>query len=177
MGRRIRYWCVDESRIGLFTIQRRQLTACGIQPQGRIQWQFDYRWCYGAVEPLSGELFLLEFSHLDSACFGAYLQQFAARYPKDLHLIQLDNSMAHQAQNLQVPQNIVLIFQPPYCPEVNPIERLWLALKDALRWRLWQDLGELQTAISQWVERLTRRQVKSLTSWGWLVDALCVAGI
>lgn len=175
--RQIRYWCADESRVGLFTVQRRQLTALGVQPQGRIQWQFVYRWFYGAVEPMSGELFLLEFSHLDSACFETFLHQFATQYPQDLHLIQVDNSMAHKAQSLQVPSNVRLLFQPPYCPETNPIERLWLALKDALRWRLFQNLEELQGAISQWSEHLTRRQVKSLTQWKWLVDALCVAGV
>lgn len=175
--RQIRYWCADESRVGLLTIQRRQLTACGVQPQGRLQWQFLYRWFYGAVEPLSGELFLLEFSHLDSACFEAFLQEFAHHYDQDLHLIQVDNAMAHRARDLQVPDNVVLVFQPPYCPEVNPIERLWLALKDTLRWRVFENLEELQTAISEWYKRLSRKRVKSLTQWAWLVDALCVAGI
>ncbi|PSO55069.1 MAG: hypothetical protein BRC40_01860 [Cyanobacteria bacterium QH_8_48_120] len=32
---------------------------------------------------------------------------------------------------MTVPDNVVLLFQPPYCPEVNPIERVWQELK---RW-------------------------------------------
>lgn len=176
-ARRIRYWCADESRVGLLTIQRRQLTAFGVQPQGRLQWQFLYRWFYGAVEPLSGELFLLEFSHLDSACFESFLQELAHRYDQDLHMIQVDNAMAHRARDLQVPNNVVLVFQLPYCPEVNPTERIWLALKDTLRWQVFENLEELQTVISEWYKRLSRKQVKSLTQWAWLVDALCVAGL
>lgn len=34
----------------------------------------------------------------------------------------------------------------------------------------------LQQAISHWLNRLSPAQVRSLTQWGWLIDALCVAG-
>ncbi|MDJ0715585.1 MAG: transposase [Prochloraceae cyanobacterium] len=30
---------------------------------------------------------------------------------------------------LMIPSNIILLFQPPYCPELNPIERLWEYIK------------------------------------------------
>ncbi|MDY6900662.1 MAG: transposase, partial [Cyanobacteriota bacterium] len=30
-------------------------------------------------------------------------------------------------------KNVILLFQPPYCPEVNPIERVWQYIK--YRWR------------------------------------------
>lgn len=173
----IRYWCGDESRVGLLTVQRRKLTALGVRPVGQVQWQLLYRWIYGVVEPLSGEHLLLEFSHLDGHCFEQFLQSFAQAYPDELHLIQLDNSMVHRAQSLQIPSNVILLFQPPYCPEVNPIERLWQDLKQTLQWKPFEGLSELQSAITHWVRRLSARRVKSLTGWDWLVDALCVAGI
>ncbi|PSO63482.1 MAG: hypothetical protein BRC36_08095 [Cyanobacteria bacterium QH_2_48_84] len=46
-------------------------------------------------------------------------------HPEELHLIQVDNAKAHSAQTLTVPDNVILLFQPPYCPELNPIERVW----------------------------------------------------
>jgi hypothetical protein len=33
-----------------------------------------------------------------------------------------------------LPANVRLVFLPPYCPELNPIERVWRDLKDALAW-------------------------------------------
>jgi transposase len=45
-------------------------------------------------------------------------------YPHELHLIQVDNAQAHSAQTLTVPNNIILLFQSPYCREINPIERV-----------------------------------------------------
>ncbi len=86
--------------MGLLTVQRRILTKRGIKPQGLLQWQFEYRWLYGAVEPLSGALYLLEFSHLDSVCFEHFLQMFSRQWPHELHLIQVDNSQAHKARGL-----------------------------------------------------------------------------
>ena len=97
-------------------------------------------------------------------------------YPHELHLIQVDNAQAHSAQTLTVPNNIILLFQSPYCREVNPIERV-LELKRWLQWQHFDSIADLQQAISRWVNRLTPRRLQSLTQWGWLVDGLCVAGI
>jgi len=48
---KIRYWCQDESRIGLITLQGKKITAKGIQPIGIEQLKYDYLWLYGLVEP------------------------------------------------------------------------------------------------------------------------------
>ena len=40
-------------------------------------------------------------------------------------ILQVDNGRFHKGKDLIVPENIILLFQPPYCPELNPIERLW----------------------------------------------------
>jgi hypothetical protein len=48
-------------------------------------------------------------------------EQFADR----LSLIQLDNASAHTASSLQIPDNMLLLFQPAHVPKLNPIERLW----------------------------------------------------
>ena len=47
----VRYWCQDETRIGLITLWARKLTAQGIQPVGLEQWCFDDLWLYSLVEP------------------------------------------------------------------------------------------------------------------------------
>ena len=174
---RIRYWCEDETRVGLFTVQHRKLTGFGVKPVGDVQWEFLYRWLYGVVEPQSGTSWFMEFSHLDSSCFEAALAGFAAQYPEELHVIQVDNASAHHAQTLTLPDNVILLFQPPYSPEVNPIERLWQELKRALAWMHFDSIAQLQQAISRWVNQLSPEEVKSLMQWDWIVDALCVAGI
>ncbi|WP_448527543.1 transposase [Parathermosynechococcus lividus] len=44
-----------------------------------------------------------------------------------------------------------LIFQPPYCPEVNPIERVWRDLTWDLAWVRFDDISQLQHAMTQWI--------------------------
>ena len=79
-ARPLRYWSQDESRFGLKTITRRVLTALGIKPVGPVQWSlqsFYLFYLYGAVEPLSGENFFLEFSHLNADSFQVFLNEFS----------------------------------------------------------------------------------------------------
>ena len=159
------------------SVQRRKLTGFGVKPMGQVQWRFLYRWLHGAIEPLSGEVLMLEFSHLDSVCFERFLVTLAHQFPNDLHLVQVDNAKAHTAQSLTLPDNVVLLFQPPYCPEVNPIERLWQELERYLQWKQFNEIEALQQAMTLWCQQLSQQAVRSLTQWGWLVDALCVAGI
>jgi putative transposase len=37
---RLKYWCQDESRIGLKTIERKKIIALGVKPIGKVQWNF-----------------------------------------------------------------------------------------------------------------------------------------
>ncbi|ELS01696.1 hypothetical protein Xen7305DRAFT_00014010, partial [Xenococcus sp. PCC 7305] len=96
---------------------------------------------------------------------------------QQMHIIQLDNSGAHTAGDITVPGNIQLLFQPPYAPELNPIERLWKFIKDQLAWQLWTDLEELTSAIEFQIRQLTRPIVASLTGRDSILQALCVSGI
>ncbi|BAZ70847.1 transposase family protein (plasmid) [Fischerella sp. NIES-4106] len=102
------------SRFGLQTITGRLITLTGVKPVGFTQWKRDNFYIYGVVEPLTGENFALEFSHLDTVCFEMFLEKFAASYPEELHIIQVDNGAFHFSNYLRVPENIILLFQPPH---------------------------------------------------------------
>ncbi len=123
------YWCQDETRIGLKTIERKKITARGIKRIGLVQWNFKAYYLYGAVAPQTGESVWLEFSHLDGVCFQIFLEQLASEYPDNLNVVQLDNGRFHHSNTLKIPDNILLIFQPPYSPELNPFERVWQHIK------------------------------------------------
>jgi len=91
----------------------------GVKPIGKVQWNFKAYYLYGAVAPQTGESFWWEFSHLDGMCFQMFLDKLAKTYPAHLNVIQLDNGKFHQSSRLKIPDNILLIFQPPYSPELN----------------------------------------------------------
>ena len=168
----LRYWSQDESRIGLKTITRCILTALGVKPVGPMQWIFQSFYLYGAVEPLTGDSFFLEFSHLDADCFQIFLEQFSQAHPHSLNVIQLDNGRFHFAKKLQIPENVVLLFQPPYSPDINPIERVWQFIKDQLRWLNLKNLDELRRKVDEVIQSITPNQIASLTSFDFILTAL-----
>lgn len=170
----IRYFAQDESRFGLKTLVGRLITACGIKPIGQWQWLFKAFWLYGAVEPATGESFFLQFSHVDTQCYQRFLDELSKAYPDSLNILQVDNGRFHTSKDLLVPDNVILLFQPPYCPELNPIERLWEHLKADLKWVSFKALDQLQAKVDHLLAQLTPATIASITGYPFILDALSV---
>jgi transposase len=170
--RAIRYFAQDESRFGLKTIIGRLVTACGVKPVGAWQWLFKAFWLYGAIEPATGEAFFLQFSHVDTECYQRFLDEFSSAYPESLNMLQVDNGRFHKGKALVVPENVLLFFQPPYCPELNPSERLWEHLKAKLKWAACKTLAQLQAKVDQLLAELTPAVIASITGYPFISAAL-----
>ena len=96
--------------------------------------QNEKRYLAGAMNAQTGQLTVVEGQRKKSALFMALLEGLVEDYPdtRCIHLI-LDNYRIHtskitQAALKQYGGRIVLHFLPPYCPNENKIERLWLDL-------------------------------------------------
>lgn len=110
-------------------------------------------------------------------CFEQFLAQFVQTYPDNIHIIQVDQGRFHSSESLQVPEQVILLFQPPHSPEVNPIERLWKEIKKYLRWRAFDTLDELRAALSQILDKMTDSVVASATGWSFILEALSVSNL
>ncbi len=176
-GQRIRYLCQDETRLGLKTIVSRLITACGVKPVGPNQWKRQCFWLYGAVEPLSGFSFFYEFSHLDYTCFQRFLDLLSAELGNDMAILQVDQASAHIANDLVWPANIVLTYQPSHCPQLNPIERFWLHLKQQLAWENCPTLDALRDLLKQTLETISAETIVSLTAYDFILEALFGAAL
>jgi len=140
-----------------------------------VQWHRQAFYLYGVVEPLTGASFFWEFTHLDGDCFQVFINQLSESFPESLNLVQLDNGSFHKAQQLEWPENIIPIFQPPHSPELNPIERLWQQLKRQLRWKNFESLQQLQQRLEELLDGLGLEQIRSLCSWEFIISALSKA--
>lgn len=158
-------------------MEGRKITLKGVKPVGQVQWTRQAYYIYGVVEPQTGTSFFYEFSHLDTECFEIFLRQFSQVYPQDLHIVQLDNGSFHKAETLQIPHNIILLFQPARSPELNPIERVWEHLKSFLRWGWFITLEELRFKVRKILSSFSEKVIASLTGWEYILQALSVAGI
>jgi transposase len=72
---------------------------------------------------------------------------------------------------------VLLLFQPAYSPEVNPIERLWGYIKEQLKWLRFEQIEELRAAVQKELKKLTNEFIASLTEWQFILDAIFVAGL
>jgi transposase len=168
----VRVFSQDESRLGLLTVRRRRLTACGVQPVGAVQHIFEWFYVYGAVAPTTGERFFLELPYLNAEMFQIFLDALTHAYPDSLNILLLDNSGAHTAQRLRWPANVRAVWLPPYCPELNPIERVWRDLKDALAWLHFPTLEAQQDYMATLLRAYEAATLQSLAGYPYLVEAI-----
>jgi transposase len=163
---------MDECRVGLQTVRRRRLTARGTKPVGTCQHRFENFYVYGAVAPADGDGYFLGLPKLTADLFQVFLAMFATARPATLNVLVVDNSRCHTARHLVLPAHVVLRFQPPYAPEVNPAERVWQALKDALAWQCFRDLAHLQARVGEIVQAWDADLLRALTAYPFLMKAI-----
>jgi len=90
----------------------------------------------GAVCPKNGALFSLIVEAMDTDIFQVYLDELAKAVPKKegcRQLLIMDNASWHKAAQLHW-HHFEPTYLPPYSPDFNPIERLWLRLKADWFW-------------------------------------------
>ena len=136
---------------------------------------YEYTWLHAAVEPATGDAFWLELPRLDTASFQLFLEHFSQQDPDHFHILVLDNAPAHKARALTPPANVALVYLPPYSPELNPVERLWQALKRHLTSQaatLRFTLNTLRQAMDHFVQTLTPAQISSLTYFPYIQNIM-----
>ena len=81
----------------------------------------------GIIRPRTGTL---EFSHSDTEVFQCFLDHANADvgFARKRNLLIMDNASWHKSKSLNFGA-FEPIYLPPYSPDFNPIERLWLILK------------------------------------------------
>ena len=139
---------MDEARFGLKVTHRRLWCPRGSRPPWRHDHEYRWFWLYAAVEPTSGECFVLFLPHVDGVCFQRFLEEFrkAAGAP-EVGLV-LDGSGSHVSGQVRWPAGLHRIRLPPYSPELNPAERWFEALRRVFANRLFDSLDELQDALA-----------------------------
>ena len=93
----------------------------------------------------------------------------------------MDGAVCHKSKNLIIPKNITkkyyqkilpknikIILLPPYCKELNPVERLWKYIKDiVIRNKIFETLLELELAVCDFVSNLSIDIIKSVCGYNY----------
>jgi len=84
----------------------------------------------GMVCPRTGQAYLLEFTHTDTQTFQVFLDEANRdlQFERQRQILILDNASWHKRRTLRWGR-LEVLFLPPYSPDLNPIEKLWLLIK------------------------------------------------
>ena len=80
----------------------------------------------------------------------------------------LDNGKFHKAKKLIIPENIVLVFLPPYSPELNPAEKIWAKYKREFSNRFFKSLVEVEDFITNAVKATSKKEVMSICGYSYV---------
>ena len=122
----------DEARFGRMNRPRPCWAPAGIRPKVASQLIREYIYLYGAVAPKDGTCVYLIMPTSNTACFQAFLDVLSRKFARQDILLVLDGAPNHRSGQLVVPENITLLFLPPYSPELNPKENLWDEIREKI---------------------------------------------
>jgi hypothetical protein len=146
----------DEGRFGRISTPKRAWAPPGVRPKAPRQVIRESSYVYAAVAPEQGLMTSLILPSADTAMMNLFLAQVAQDFADYFIVMQVDQAGWHRAKDLQVPENIRLIFQPAYSPEVNPVEHLWEELREKyLHNRVFSSLEDLLEVLCQALSDLT----------------------
>ena len=167
---RIEVWFEDEMRVGLKGRTGHRWWVRGERPRGLRQQGYEWAHLFGAVRPATGEGFALVLPEVSTAAMQVFLDRFAATLASGVHVaLVLDRAGWHGARHLAVPPNITFVPLPPYSPELNPVERLWLYLRERfLSHRLLDGYDAIVDACCEAWNALTPERLRSLCGYPWL---------
>ena len=172
-GKPIRLWVADEARFGLQPSHRRAWVSRGVRAHKDSRCRYDWQYVWAALQIGGGGSEFLYSNKADQDVSSYFLNQIARRDPLALHVVIWDGAGFHPMGNdTRLPPNVVVVRQPPYSPELNPVERLWDMLRDALCNRSWASLEDLLEAATRWLRDFWEdpRRIFSLIGQGWMLN-------
>jgi len=146
----------------------------GTRPEVASQLIREYIYLYGAACPKDGTCVYLIMPTSNTACFQIFLNVLSRKFARQDILLVLDGAPNHRCKELALPNNISLLFLPPYSPELNPKENLW----DEIREKLFKNyalksIDAVRAKLKQAILYIERnpKLVQSITSFPYIVKS------
>jgi transposase len=170
--KKVEVWFQDESRFGQKGRVINQWAQKGTRPRQIKQGGFQNVYVFGAVNPTTGESVGIIFPSCNTTIMNIHLREIGRKVGNKRHaVIVLDQASWHRTKMLQIPSNLSLLPLPPYSPELNPIERLWLWMKD----HYWSNMAFkdereiVREGCKAW-KKLNKKIIKSVCKTRWAAN-------
>jgi len=98
-----------------------------------------------------------------------FLDEFGREIGGEEIVIIMDGAGWHKSKTLVIPPNIEIIYLPPYSPELNPVERLWLYIKKAVLYnKIYDTLDGLENVVAEFIAKLKNNTIAKICNYGYM---------
>lgn len=142
-------WFQDEARVGQKGTHAYVWAEVGARPLMVHDNRHDTAYLFGAICPARGVGAAMITPTANTECMNLHLAEISTHVAAAaIAVLICDGASWHQAGgDLKVPDNIVLLHLPPYCPELNPMENVWAYLRaNKLCSRVWKAYDDIVEA-------------------------------
>lgn len=156
----------DEARFGRITQPVKCWAPLGMRPSAPSQIIRQALYAFAAIAPKTGQMTSLILPTANSDMMSVFLEQVSKDFVDSFVVMQVDGASWHRSSRVRIPENIRLIFQPPYSPQVNPTEHIWEEIREKhFGNRLFPTLDALQDHLCMALGKLSCKNdsVRSIT--------------
>lgn len=159
-------------RYGLISNFRRSWSKIGERTVIDSQQSFDNRYLFSAIAPLSGDSFhLMGIDGFDSEAAHVFLLELKKRHPDQMVILVWDNAPCHRPLVHREIPGLIVLFLPPYSPELNPAERFFEEMRKATANQIFKSIEEQEKAIEKKINTLAddTDAMKQLLGYEWIL--------
>jgi len=163
----------DEMRYGLISNFRRSWSKIGERTIIDSQQSFENRYLFSAVSPISGKSFhLTSIDGFDSNAAHTFLLELKKEHPDKMVILVWDNAPCHRPKIHREIPGLIILFLPPYSPELNPAERFFGELRKSTANQIFKTIEEQEVVIDAKLNALTDdiKAMKRLLGYEWILE-------
>jgi hypothetical protein len=147
------------------------------RPMVKAMLSHQYVYAYAAVSPQDGKLDSLVLPEVSGHCMEIFIHEVADRHPAENIVMVVDGAGWHKNKDIKLPENLRLLFLPPYSPELNPQEHVWDELREkCFHNKTFANLDALEEhlVVSLNAMESQHETVKSIVAWDWIINTVCI---
>lgn len=165
----------DEARFGRISDTRYCWACRPVRPMVKAMLVHQYTYAYGAVSPVDGRFDSLVLPQVNTECMQLFITEVGSRYPEENIVMVVDGAGWHKSKTIGLPENLRLLFLPPYSPELNPQEHMWDELREKhFHNQAFNSMDALEVQLVNGLKHLEQSPdlVKSITGWDWILNSV-----
>jgi transposase len=172
---RLRLMFQDEARFGRLSDPRTCWAPAPLRPIVKKALIREYKYEYAAVSPWDGQLDYMTSEKMNTESMNYFLKQVSQAHSQEYIVMILDGASSHKCKELQIPEEMALLYLPPYSPELNPTEQIWNVLRrNSFANKVFDSLEAATSQAENGLAQIASnsKALKSLTNWRWINDIL-----